>query len=141
MTTMPKASVGPAISLGFIPLSRWPALQIEFDGAWSSRNVRQGFRVETVPLFASLCHLHHGLRLCGGLATTFLSANDALQVAAAATLRIGTEFNLAGPFSIRADMFMLLRFAQRTFGKPLETLDAPYTFAAGATAMAVWSFQ
>jgi hypothetical protein len=117
---------------------------LEFDGAWTPRQALQ-----TVPAFVSLCHTHHGLRLCGGLATTFLLAEplhdapptDTLHLTLAASLRMGTEFEIAGPFSIRADVFMLVRFTERTFGPALAKLDTLTAFGAGAVAMAVWSFE
>jgi hypothetical protein len=138
MTTTSEASVGPAVSLGFVPVSRWPGFQIEFDGAYASRNVRQGFHVDTVPVFVSLCHEQVGVRLCGGMTSTLFFTEDptnARDFMFSASLRIGTQFELAGPFSIRADAFALLPLTQRT------TLDSPNPFAAGTTVMGVWSFD
>jgi hypothetical protein len=138
MTTTSDASVGPAVSLGFVPVSRWPGFQIEFDGAYASRNVRQGFRVDTVPVFVSLCHVQVGVRLCSGVTSTLFFTEDpknARDFMFSVSLRIGTQFELAGPFSIRADAFALLPLTQRT------ALDSPNPFAAGATVMGVWSFD
>jgi hypothetical protein len=52
-----------------------------------------------------------------------------------ASLRIGTQFTIAGPFSIRADCFALLPLNQRM------ALDMPNPFTAGAVAMGVWSLD
>jgi hypothetical protein len=67
MTIKSEASMGTVISLGFVPFSRWSGFQIEFDGAYTSRNTQQGFRLDTVPLFASFCYAQHSVRLCGGM--------------------------------------------------------------------------
>jgi hypothetical protein len=138
MTTKPEASIGPAFSLGFVPFSRWSGFQIQFDSAYTSRNTQQGFGIDTVPLFVSACHLHHGLRLCGGMVSTLYFTEDpkaARDFIFSASMRIGTEFDIAGPFSIRMDVFALLPFTQRM------ALDKPNPFAAGATVMGVWSFD
>jgi hypothetical protein len=133
MTSKANAFVGPSISLGFVPWSRWPGLQMEFDGAWAPRQTLQ-----MVPVFVSLCQAQHGLRLCGGLTTTFYSTenkNAARDFTLSASLRIGAEFGIAGPFSIRTDVFALLPLTQQA------PFDSPNPFAAGAIAMAVWSFE
>jgi hypothetical protein len=133
MTNRPEAHPGPYVALSVVPFSGVPDFRLEFDGAWAPRPALQ-----TVPVFVSLCHAHHGLRLCGGLATTFLSAEnmkDDRDFALSASLRMGTEFRIAGPFSIRADVFALLPLTQRI------TLDSPNPFAAGAVAIGVWSFE
>jgi hypothetical protein len=144
MTTKPEARPGPYVALSVVPFSRVPDFRLEFDGAWVPRPALQ-----TVPAFVSLCHAHHGLRLCGGLATTFLSIEplhdapqtDTLHMTLAGSLRIGTEFVIAGPVSIRADVFTLVRFTERTFGPVLAKLDTLSAFGAGAVAMAVWSLE
>jgi hypothetical protein len=59
-------------SLGFVPLSRWPSFQFEFDGAYASRNGRQGFRVDTVPIFVSLCHVRLNAKRSTGPQVEFL---------------------------------------------------------------------
>jgi len=133
MTNRPQAHPGPYVSLSVVPFSGVPDFRFEFDGAWAPRQALQ-----TVPMFVSLCHAHHGLRLCGGLATMFLSAEnmkDARDFTLSASLRMGTEFRIAGPFSIRSDIFALLPLTQQI------TLDSPNPFAAGAVAIGVWSFE
>jgi hypothetical protein len=136
MTIKSEAAMGPAISLGFVPFSRWSGFQIEFDGAYTSRNTQQGFRVDTVPLFASFCYAQRGVRLCGGMISTLFSTEhpkDARDFTLSASLRIGTQFAIAGLFSIRADCFALLPLNQRM------AFDTPNAFTAGAVAMGVWS--
>jgi hypothetical protein len=141
MTTTAEPSVGPYLSLGFRPFARWSDVRIEFDGGWASSNTQAGLRVDRVPLSASLCHAGRGLRLCGGLVTTFAEysnvdpANAELHVTLASSLRMGTEFNIVGPLSIRLDAFILLPLNQR------PAFNATNSFAAGAVVMGVWSFE
>jgi hypothetical protein len=83
------------------------------------------------------------------LATTFLLTEplpnapqtDALHLALAANLRLGAEFVIAGPVSIRADVMMLVRFTERTFGPAWAKPGALNGFGAGAVAMAVWPLE
>jgi hypothetical protein len=67
--------------------------------------------------------------------------NDDIRITLAAHLRMGTEFELAGPVSIRLDAYALLRFWERSFGGDLAALDELSPFGAGGVAMGVRSFE
>lgn len=147
-------SIGPHVSLGFVPSRHLPRIQIEIDGAWTSQTLRQSnapepLRVQAVPLLGSLCYSRYIFRICSGMTTTFFQAertdlapgNDSIRMRLAGHLRIGTEFAIAGPFSLRFDAYAQLRFGERTFGRELATLDKLSPFGAGAVAMGVWSFE
>jgi hypothetical protein len=142
---------GPQISLGFVPLARVPHLHIEIEGAWAPNALSKSSVLprDMIPLFSSLCYAPSALRLCSGLVTTFFLAegphstpeNDALHMTLAASLRLGMEFEVAGPFSIRLDGFTLMRFWGRSYGSELAAVDHLNPFAAGMAAMGVWSFE
>lgn len=70
-----------------------------------------------------------------------LPGHDELRNTLAAHMRMGTELELTGPFSMRIDAFAQARFWQRTFGVALASLDAQSPFEVGAAAMAVGSFE
>jgi len=135
--------VGPQGSFGFVPMSRVPRFQVEVEGAWTQRTFVQApspIQGHAIPLFGSLCYAPSVLRLCSGIATTFFEAQraDAGQrqdnrgISFGATLRLGTEFVIANPVSIRLDAFAVLPVWQRSF-------DALEAFAIGIAAMGVWS--
>jgi hypothetical protein len=147
----PMQGVGPYGSLTVVPSVRVPDLRIEVEGAWvpytsGKSNAPRG---EMIPLFLSVCHVPSALRLCGGLVTTFFRAsrtdgaraNDETGVATAASMRIGADLAIAGPFSMRVDTFVLMGFWGRTFGHEPTAIDARNLFAAGMVAMGVWSFE
>jgi hypothetical protein len=149
-----ELAVGPLISLGFVPSSHSPRFHIEIDGAWLPQihpksNAFAGFQVHAFPLFGSVCYSRDVLRICSGMVMTFFNAeradllarNDSMRVTLAGTLRLGTEFTVSGPFSIRADAYALLRFWQRTNGPALAALDELSPFGQGAVIMGVWSFD
>ncbi len=151
---MPDAVLGPHFSLGFVPSPHSPRIQVELDGAWTMQNLRLtnapgSMPVHVIPIFGSLCYSRYVLRICSGLATTFYQAKrqdlgpgqDELRMALAGFLRMGTEFEIAAPFSIRLDAFAQVRFWQRTFGEELARLDTLNPVAFGAAAMGVWSWE
>ena len=141
LTHVPR--FGPKVSLGFVPIASAPRVRVEIDGAWApyASTTSNTLRGTMVPLFGSLCVAPAALRLCGGPVTTFfLSEHDAMHITLAASLRLGAEFEIAGPFSIRIDAFVLLPFWKRTFGHELGARDAEHSLAAGSSATGVWSF-
>jgi len=56
-------------------------------------------------------------------------------------VRIASEFEIAGPLSIRIEGFALVHFGGQTFGPELAAMAALNPFTAGASAMGVWSFE
>ncbi len=151
---MPDAVLGPHFSLGFVPSPHSPRIQIELDGAWAMQSVRLSnaagsMRVHVIPIFGSLCYSRYVLRICSGLAPTFYQAKrqdlgpgqDELRMTLAGHLRLGTEFEIAAPFSIRLDAFAQVRFWERTYGEELTRLDTLNSVAFGAAAMGVWSWE
>ena len=154
MGILPDAALGPHISLGFVPSPHSPRIQVELAGAWTMQNLRLtnaagSMPVHAIPIFGSLCYSRYILRICSGLTTSFYQAKrrdlgpgqDELRMTLAGNLRMGTEFEIAAPFSIRLDASMQLRFWERTFGNELTRLDAQNPFGAGGVAMGVWSFE
>jgi len=144
--------VAPQASFGFVPLSRVPRLQVEIEGVWAQQTFTKSdapsaIRGHAIPLFGSLCYAPSVLRLCSGIATTLFEANrahaaqrnDDLGIALGATLRLGTEFVLAHPVSIRLDAYTLLHFWQRSFDGAFDALEALKPFAIGIAALGVWS--
>jgi hypothetical protein len=140
--------VGPQFSLGFVPSPHAPSIHVEMNGAWTQQTISK-LNVDIVPLFGSICYSRSVFRVCSGLTTTFFQAKNAelvpgadeLRTTLAGHVRMGAEFGIAGPFSIRVDAFAMLRFWQRSYGNELATLDARGPFGAGATAMGVWGFE
>ncbi len=140
-----RLGFGPHLLLGFIPSSRLPALHVEFEAAWTSQ-ASESIRMHSIPLVGSLCLVQGILRFCGGLATVMVYsnptvANETLNILFSGNFRVGTEFPVRGPFSIRADVFGRLAFAQRRFGKTPVALDEPTPFAAGLAVMGAWAFN
>jgi len=144
--------VAPQASFGFVPLSRVPRLQVEIEGAWAQQTFTKSdapsaIRGHAIPLFGSLCYAPSVLRLCSGIATTLFEANrahaaqrnDDLGIALGATLRLGTEFVLAHPVSIRLDAYTVLHVWPRSFGGAFDALEALKPFAIGIAALGVWS--
>lgn len=147
----PVPFVGPLVSLGFAPSARVPELRLEIDGAWAPYASLQSseLRGDMIPLFGSLCYAPSALRLCSGLVTTFFLVdrsrvapeNDTAHLTVAASLRLGAEFEIAEPFSIRLDAFALVPLWGQMFGNEMRTLDDENSFAAGGVVMGVWSFE
>jgi len=146
--------VGPQFSLGFVPSTHAPSIHVEMNGAWTLQTIpksnRQGsFDVHIVPLFGSICYSRFVFRMCSGLVTTFFQAKspelvpgaDELRTTLAGHLRMGAEFGIAGPFSIRVDAFAMLRFGQRSYGSELAAFDMRSPFGAGAAVVGVWSWE
>jgi len=146
--------VGPQFSLGFVPSRSAPRIHIEIDGAWTLQTIPQSntsgsLDIQVVPLFGSICYSRSVFRMCSGLTTTFFQAKSADLVPGtdesrstlAGHLRMGAEFGIAGPFSIRVDAFAMLRFWQRSYGSELATLDVRSPFGAGAAVVGVWSWE
>lgn len=150
----PDTAIGPQFSLGFVPSRYAPGIHVEVAGAWTPQtipksNTSGSLDVHTVPLFASICYSRSVLRLCSGLTTTVFQAKsadllpgtDESRTTLAGHVRMGAEFGIAGPFSIRIDVFAMLRFWQRSYGNELARLDARSPFGAGAAVMGVWGFE
>jgi len=146
--------VGPQFSLGFVPSLSAPRIHVEIDGAWTQQTIPQSntsgsLDIQVVPLFGSICYSRSVFRMCSGLVATFFQAksadllpgSDESRTTLAGHLRMGAEFGIAGPFSIRVDAFAILRFWQRSYGSELAALDARSPFGAGAAAMGVWSWE
>ncbi|MBK9260321.1 MAG: hypothetical protein IPM54_10840 [Polyangiaceae bacterium] len=72
------------------------------------------------------------------MVTTFLPSEhddgDTMLAMLAASMRLGAEIRIAGPPSLRVDVFALMPLG-------VAALGAQHSFAAGASAMAVWSFE
>lgn len=140
--------VGPHFSLGVVLSPHAPSIHVEMNGAWTQQTISK-VNVDVVPLFGSICYSRSVFRMCSGLTATFFQAKspalvpgaDELRTTLAGHVRVGAEFSIAGPFSIRLDVFGMLRFWQRSYGSELATLDARGPFAAGATAVGVWSWE
>jgi hypothetical protein len=147
----PGNTIGPQVAFGFRPAVHTPHLQLELHGAFTQTlpNASEAFRLKMVPLGGLICYAPTALRLCSGLTTTFSSAehpnidsgNDALRISLAANMRVGAEFEIVGPFSIRLDAFALFPLWDRTFGHALPSLEHLTPLTAGASAMGVWSFK
>ncbi len=150
----PVGMLGPHFAFGFVLSAKMPRVQLEIDGAYARQvipmsNGAEVLHVHTTPIFSAFCYARYVLRICSGLTTTFFQAqprtnlpgSDAFRVTLAGHLRVGTEFDIAGPLSMRVDGYMQVRFGQRTYGQELAALDAPNHFNAGASAMGVWSFE
>jgi hypothetical protein len=146
--------VGPQFSLGFVPSRSTPSILLEFAGAWTWQTIPNlngpgMVDLHIAPLFGSICYSRSILRLCSGLTTTFFQAKsadlipgtDESRTTLAGQVRMGAEFGITGPFSIRIDAFAMLRFWQRTYGNELALLDRRSPFGAGAAAMGVWGFD
>jgi hypothetical protein len=73
--------------------------------------------------------------------TNWVAGNDQFRITLGANLQMGTEFEIAGPVSIRIDLFARLRFVERTYGQTLVKLDDMSRFVAGVAASGVWSFE
>ncbi|HRI71350.1 MAG TPA: hypothetical protein PK156_44260 [Polyangium sp.] len=71
----------------------------------------------------------------------FVKGNSFYHRTLAASWRIGAEFEIAGPFSIRMDGFALLSLAGRTFGGQWAALGAHQALMAGASVMGMWCFE
>jgi hypothetical protein len=143
--TSSKLNGGPIVLLGFVPSSRLSQLHIEIDGAWTSQTFTST-RIHSVPLVGSLCWVHGIVRFCGGFATTILfsnqsSPNDPLKLMFGGNFRIGTELFNRGPFSIRADVFGRLAFAERAFGPATITFGETTQLTAGLALLGAWSFD
>lgn len=147
-------AVGQHFSVGFVPWIQFPRLHVEIDGAWAPQTLPTGkglevLHVNMIPVAGSLCYSRDVLRLCGGLAGTFFSADDSApggfgdeqHTKFATHVRMGTEFEITHSFSIRMDFFGLLRFAQYTTGNALTSLDELPPLAGGMAVMGVWSIQ
>jgi hypothetical protein len=140
--------VGPQFSLGFVPSRYAPSIHVEMNGAWTQQTIFK-LNVDIVPLFGSICYSRSVFRMCSGLTTTFFQAKsaelvpgtDESRTTLGGHLRMGAEFSIAGPFSIRVDAFAMLRFWQRSYGSELATLDTRGPFGAGAAVMGVWSWE
>jgi len=142
---------GPYLLLGFVPWRGLSHVHVEFEGTWTSQSspsftTSESMRLHSIPLVGSLCLVRGIVRFCGGLATTIFfsnesAANDELHLVLGGNFRVGTEFHIHGPFSIRADVFGSVAFAQRRFGKATMALDEPTPFAAGLAVTAAWSFD
>jgi hypothetical protein len=139
-----KLGFGPYLLFGYVPSRRLPYLHVEIEGAWTTQTF-ESIRTHSFPLVGSLCWVRGTIRFCGGLATTIFfsnqspALNDELHLMFDANLRVGTELLTRGPFSIRADVFVRLAFAQRTFGK--AKIDDPTPFGAELAVMGAWSFD
>jgi hypothetical protein len=86
------------------------------------------------------------VRFCGGFATTILfsnqsSPNDPLKLMFGGNIRVGTELFNRGPFSIRADVFGRLTFAERSFGPATIAFGETTQFTAGLALLGAWSFD
>ena len=150
----PGGTVGPFIAARFVLSPHMRRVQFEMAATWASQTLPQSnaydsLHIDMVPLVGSLCYSRYGLRICSGLVTTFYSAerpnlvpgNDQFRMTLGANVQIGTEFNIAGPLSIRVDVFGRLQFWQPTYGNEWASLDAQNAFASGVIAMGVWSFE
>jgi hypothetical protein len=136
--------------LGFVPSRRLPDLHVEIEGSWTSQSsppspTSESIRLQSIPLVGSFCWVRGIVRFCGGLATTLLYSNqsphnDELHLMFGGNFRVGTELFVHGPFSIRADVFGRIAFAERRFGNPVA-FDGATPFAAGLAVMGVWSFD
>ncbi|MBK9265486.1 MAG: hypothetical protein IPM54_37580 [Polyangiaceae bacterium] len=143
MGAAPTQWLGPLFSLGFVPSSRVPHLRIEIDAALAMPT-SNAFRSDMIPLFGSICHAPSALRLCGGLATMFFvgeSGHGTMPTTLAASMRVGTEFRIAGPASLRVDAFALVPLGERAFDHRLGMLAGLHALTAGASLMGVWSFE
>ncbi|HRI65258.1 MAG TPA: hypothetical protein PK156_13510 [Polyangium sp.] len=140
-----KLGGGPYILLGYAPSRRLSQLHVEFEGSWTSQT-SQSIREHSIPLVGSLCWVQGIVRFCGGFSTSVFFSNqppenDELRLMLGGNFRVGTELLSHGPFSIRADVFGRLAFAQRRFGKATVALDEPTPFAAGVAVIGVWAFD
>ena len=146
----PQGAIGPCFALGFVPSRHSPWLQVEFAGAWTSQERPDAnAAMNVIPMFGSVCYSRYAFHLCSGMTTTFFSTKQAtnntssaeFRVALAGHLRLGTEFDVAGPLSIRVDAFAQMRFAGQTFGLVSSSLDTQSPVDLGAMAMGVWSME
>ena len=146
----PQGAIGPYFALGFVPSRHSPRLQVEFAGAWTSQERPDAnAAMNVIPMFGSVCYSRYAFHLCSGMTTTFFSTKQAtnntssaeFRVALAGHLRLGTEFDVAGPLSIRVDAFAQMRFAGQTFGPASSSLDTQSPVDLGAMAMGVWSLE
>jgi hypothetical protein len=141
---------GPYMMLGFVPSRRLSQLHIEFEGSWTSQSspsstTSESIRLHSIPLVGSFCWVRGIVRFCGGLATTIFfsnqsSINNELHVMFGGNFRVGTELFVRGPFSIRADVFGRIAFAQRWFANGVA-FDGATPFAAGLAVLGAWSFD
>lgn len=151
---LPEPTLGPRISLGFAPWIHSPNTRLEFDAAWTTQSMgfslsNESVRLYAVPLIGSVCYAPQVVRLCSGLSTSIFYStqnhtrgnNDPLRIALLASLRVGTEWAIHGPFSIRADVFALVRLDERVSGVPMNVLAALDPFIAGATLMGTWALN
>ena len=136
-----QAALGPLLMFGFVPSKHSPRLHLELMGGWTLQTVRE-LRLQTVPISGLMCYLRNEFRFCGGMTSTFLStSDDDLGIAMAGTMRLGTEFDIVGHWSMRVDGYVLANFWQRTFGKETAALDDAHRLAAGFAALAVWAWE
>ncbi|MBK9265388.1 MAG: hypothetical protein IPM54_37085 [Polyangiaceae bacterium] len=143
MGARPAQWLGPLLSLGIVPWLRVPHLRMEIDVAYALP-MSDASRSNMIPLFGSLCYVPSALRLCTGVVTTFFLSepgNDAMHTTLAASMRLGAEFEIAGPASIRIDGFALVPLGERSFGSELSTRDAQDALMAGTSVTGVWSFE
>jgi hypothetical protein len=146
----PQGAIGPTFALGFVPSRHSARLHVEFAGAWTSQDWRDAnAAMNVIPMFGSVCYSRYAFHLCSGMTTTFFSTKQAtnntssaeFRVTLAGHLRLGAEFDVAGPLSIRVDAFAQMRFAGQTFGPVSSSLDTQSPVDLGAMAMGVWSME
>ncbi|HRI66736.1 MAG TPA: hypothetical protein PK156_20965 [Polyangium sp.] len=136
-----KISPGALVLLDIVPSSRLSRLHIEFEGAWTSQKA-ESIRLHSLPLVASTCWVPSIVRFCGGIATTIVLSNQLpnheLRIFGG-NFRVGTELFNPGPFSIRADVFARIVFAQQSFGPAPDGFNKSSPFAGGVSLIALWA--
>lgn len=137
-----EIGAGPLMLLGFVPSNHLP-LHVELEGSWTSQ-LTESMRLHSIPIVTSLCWVRGVVRFCGGLATTLLFANQLPNHEirmVGANFRVGTELFNRGPFSIRADVFGRIAFAQQTLDTIIDRGDKASPFRGGVAVMGLWGFD